>query len=410
MPVPPHRTKLRIGELAAATGVGRDSLRIYERRGVILPPPRTAGRFREYPVSAIQRVRVVQAALSAGFTLAELSGVLRERAAGRPPCKTVRRLAGDKLDALDREIVALTSIRDRLRSIVERWDQRLAGHTTGEAGLLDSLANDEPTFRARGARRISIRGRRNGLVLVAALLVALTSPACRKPASRSTGGPRAATAVQVWGQLRAIMHEGRTEPVVALKEANREAHLYAVGALSGLRGEITVDDGRIWLAYSAAGKASTTVSATSDEPAALLVAASVPRWQPVTLAHAIAAADLDAEVETAARGAGLATDQAIPVLIDGTLTDLSWHVVGGRPSDAGASHDDHLQSALTGREARVQGKLIGFFSPSAQGVFTHTGQKTHFHVVLADRPLTAHVDRVGLAAGAIIRFPSPTGP
>jgi acetolactate decarboxylase len=409
MPGQSQRTKLRIGELAAATGIGRDSLRIYERRGLIPAPPRTEGRFREYPISAIQRVRVIQAALTAGFTLAELATVLLERSAGRPPCKTVRRLAGDKLAILDREIVALTAIRDRLRSTIEKWDQRLAGHTAGEAGLLDSLANDGASSLTPSPRRHTLRSRRHNLMLGGALLLALTAPACRKSIAPIQAEPRAETTVQVWGQLRAIMHEGRSEPVVTLKEANGGGHVFAVGALSGLRGEITVDDGQIWLAYAAAGKVNTTVGAASDEAAALLVATSVPLWQLVTLPAAIAAATLDAEVEMAAQRAGLATNRSIPVVVEGTLTDLVWHVMNGPPLNRGAGHDDHLRTALTGREARVQGKLIGFFSPNAQGVFTHMGQKTHFHVVLPNRPLTAHVDSVGLAAGATIRFPALTG-
>ena len=156
---------LRIGELAQHAGLSRDTLRHYERLG-LLSATRTEGRFREYRRDAIQRVRVVQAALAIGFTLAELSEMFAERAAGRPPCRRARALAATKLAELTRRIEELSRLRARLERTLAVWDEQLAGTPAGvPARLLDSLASDEPAprpavHRAATLRPSSTRGRR----------------------------------------------------------------------------------------------------------------------------------------------------------------------------------------------------------------------------------------------------------
>ncbi len=134
----PH--PLRIGALAEACGLSRDTIRHYERIGLLPAPPRTAGGFREYPIEAVRRVKVVQRALAIGFTLAELSGIFQERASGRAPCRRVRSLAGDKLRQLDLAIGDLRTLRDSLGRTLAAWDARLARTGLGQAAeLLDSL-------------------------------------------------------------------------------------------------------------------------------------------------------------------------------------------------------------------------------------------------------------------------------
>lgn len=153
---------LRIGALARASGISVDSLRHYERIGVVATPGRTAGGFREYPVEALRRVRVVQGALALGFSLGELAGIFRERAAGRAPCRRVRELAGEKLRALDRDIAERRRLRRGLARTLAAWDARLARTEPGRpAGLLDALADLQPVPRVPRplARKRATKGR-----------------------------------------------------------------------------------------------------------------------------------------------------------------------------------------------------------------------------------------------------------
>ena len=72
MPIPDSGRTLRSGELARLTGVSRDTLRLYERRGLLPAPGRSESGYRRYGTSAAHRVRLIRAALSIGFTIDEL--------------------------------------------------------------------------------------------------------------------------------------------------------------------------------------------------------------------------------------------------------------------------------------------------------------------------------------------------
>ena len=129
------------GELAKATGVSTDTLRHYERKGVLPRPRRSANGYRQYPTGALRRVLLVRRALAVGFTLNELARVLAVRDRGAAPCKEMRALAGAKLAEVEERLALLIELRDELRATVKEWDGRLAGTPDGgRAGLLESLA------------------------------------------------------------------------------------------------------------------------------------------------------------------------------------------------------------------------------------------------------------------------------
>lgn len=138
--VPSPRPLLRIGQLAAATGLSPDTLRHYERLRLLRVERRTRSGFREYSPECVQRVRTIQAALTIGFTLKELAGLFAERAQGGRPCGRARQLAGAKLVELRREIDQLTQLCSALQRVLGDWDQRLLQTGRSEpARLLESL-------------------------------------------------------------------------------------------------------------------------------------------------------------------------------------------------------------------------------------------------------------------------------
>lgn len=131
---------MRSGELAESAGVSTDTLRHYERIGVLPRPARTAGGYRQYPAEAADRVRMVRQAVALGFSLAELARILRVRDRGGAPCRQVHALAVEKLAQLDRQIDGLVAMRGQLQTIVARWGAELDGIPEGQrAGLLESL-------------------------------------------------------------------------------------------------------------------------------------------------------------------------------------------------------------------------------------------------------------------------------
>jgi DNA-binding transcriptional MerR regulator len=137
--------RLRSGELARLSGVSSDTLRHYERVGVLPRPRRAPNGYRQYDGGALERVGLVRQALAMGFTLEELARVLAARASGKPPCREVRRLAGEKLKELEERLVELARLGEELRRTIHDWDQRLAATPEGEpARLLETLGRKSP--------------------------------------------------------------------------------------------------------------------------------------------------------------------------------------------------------------------------------------------------------------------------
>jgi DNA-binding transcriptional MerR regulator len=137
---------MRIGELARLTDTTPDTLRFYERRGVLAKPERGANRYRDYPEQAVERVRLVRRALAMGFTLRELERILRQRDAGGVPCREARALLAQKLADVKRRRRELAQLDRLLAELLSDWDQRLASTPSGRrAHLLDRLG--EPAAR-----------------------------------------------------------------------------------------------------------------------------------------------------------------------------------------------------------------------------------------------------------------------
>ncbi len=143
---------LSAGELARRAGVSADTLRHYERKGVIAPPPRGANGYRRYPEQALARVQLIRRALGLGFTLDDLAGVLRVRDRGGIPCGRVRALAATKLEEVELRLRELVALRNDLRQALQAWDTQLAKTPAGKrAGLLDSLRSASPASPKRSA-------------------------------------------------------------------------------------------------------------------------------------------------------------------------------------------------------------------------------------------------------------------
>lgn len=142
---------MQSSELASLTGVSTDTLRHYERLGLLPKPPRTNGGYRDYPPHSLDRVRLIRCALSVGFSLPELTTILEMRDRGEVPCRRVRAMAESKLDQVKQQIENLMEMRNRLEAMLEHWDFKLARTRRGQlARLLEDLPQEG---RGKGLRR-----------------------------------------------------------------------------------------------------------------------------------------------------------------------------------------------------------------------------------------------------------------
>jgi DNA-binding transcriptional MerR regulator len=155
-PQPP----LRSGAFARLAGVSPDTLRLYERKGLLHSPERSGNGYRRYSPESLKRVRLIRAALSIGFTLNELAQILKVRDDGGAPCHKVRDLAEAKLKRLEERIRELVVLRKRMRNILKNWDQ--------------ILKQTPERQRAELLQRLVSSGSEKGLKLPPYLLAAMT--------------------------------------------------------------------------------------------------------------------------------------------------------------------------------------------------------------------------------------------
>jgi MerR family mercuric resistance operon transcriptional regulator len=109
-----------IGALADLAGVPSQTIRFYERQGLLPEPRRTANGYRTYDDSTLNRVRFIRSAQGAGLTLLEIASVVDLRDHGDVPCAHVATLLHTKLDAVVAQQAQLSVLRAELEQLIER--------------------------------------------------------------------------------------------------------------------------------------------------------------------------------------------------------------------------------------------------------------------------------------------------
>lgn len=146
---------LSSGELARLTGVSADTLRHYEKLGILPRSHRTDGGYRMFPPSSVGRVQLARRALQMGFSLKELSEILRSRDNGGVPCHRVLNLAEEKLRSLGRQIEELRRTQAYMRKLVREWKQRLKHTPFGSTAMLLHSLVDTPRTTPNNLKRRS---------------------------------------------------------------------------------------------------------------------------------------------------------------------------------------------------------------------------------------------------------------
>jgi alpha-acetolactate decarboxylase len=253
------------------------------------------------------------------------------------------------------------------------------------------------------------------LACVAAIVTAAQAQHARPPehsAPARTAAPNAALrqgpfGVRAYGKFRDMAQGQDYQPKAKLGDVKAEGATDAVGALSGLRGEITMLDGRFIVSY---GDGCTACPPPHAETATLLATGKVAEWTaPIVLPESLAGKALEHFIVARAKAAGLDMSIPFPVRLKGTLTDVSMHVLKAPNAKFTGHGSAHPMAALDEiKAAALAGEVIGFFAPPAlAGVISHPGEPFHFHWVDEARSKTAHIDAFGMAKGAVLSLPKP---
>ncbi len=134
---------MKIGELAGRAGVNVQTIRYYERRGLLPDPDRRPSGYREYEPQVLERLHFIKRAQELGFTLTEIGELLALRLDPRTPAAAVKARAEAKIADIDRKLHDLERIKHALVHLAGRC--RGGRGPVGDCPLLDALGHIDPT-------------------------------------------------------------------------------------------------------------------------------------------------------------------------------------------------------------------------------------------------------------------------
>lgn len=205
---------------------------------------------------------------------------------------------------------------------------------------------------------------------------------------------------------------GRVSSHLDLSELSPASPLVGVGSLSGLRGEIAIFDGQIWVSYPDDSPARRTTS----EQAAFLAVAKVDAWHRVTLTQDVGWQELPEALANHVRTSGASSNEPVAVRIVGRLEDIELNIVNGPALDLKqdaprpiAKHE--LSQKATKRSfAQARALVTGFYARDNGQAYIHPGQVLHLHVILPDLEQMGHLDAVTLPRDTALEVGRPVKP
>jgi len=128
---------LTIGKLAKQANVTIETIRYYQRKGLLIEPEKPVSGYRQYPAEAIARIQFIKRAQQSGFTLKEIAELL---SLDGEHCEDVQKMAEQKRQQIDEQLKNLTALRNVLDNLVKGCQQ---DQSTQHCSLIDALSNQE---------------------------------------------------------------------------------------------------------------------------------------------------------------------------------------------------------------------------------------------------------------------------
>ena len=130
---------MRSSQVATEAGVNVQTLRYYERRGLLPEPERSDSGYRSYDTHAVRTVRFIKGAQQLGFSLEQIDTLLALAAGGPRNCDAAKALATEKIGDLEAKIARLSAMRDSLRQLVATCDR---SPNKRDCPLLEAIEDD----------------------------------------------------------------------------------------------------------------------------------------------------------------------------------------------------------------------------------------------------------------------------
>ncbi len=129
---------MRIGELAKTAGVTPDTIRYYEREGLLPSPQRTESGYRDYRPGVMDDLLFIKKAQALGLKLSDVREVLEISSGGKPPCEHVRATVSARLVEVEERLRELRALRATLRETLERVDRAPAPEAGCRCAVIES--------------------------------------------------------------------------------------------------------------------------------------------------------------------------------------------------------------------------------------------------------------------------------
>ena len=215
------------------------------------------------------------------------------------------------------------------------------------------------------------------------------------------------TGYQLWfiGAQRETIMNGKLAAALDLNTLAGRTHLYGLGPLEQLRGEVTIADSRPGLARVAPdGTVSVTRSFAAGAP--FFVWAEVPRWITTTIpAEVRSYEDLERFVPRAAEAAGLDGEKPLPFLVLGHEDLIEFHILN-RIGDPPHNMEEHRKIQIKFELAKAEATIVGFHSTRHRGVFTPGDSNIHIHFQTPDNEKSGHIQKLEIGDGAMLSLPA----
>jgi len=230
---------------------------------------------------------------------------------------------------------------------------------------------------------------------------------CESPANEpdKTNSDSIGFEVKYFGALKNMMHKGDISAQADLTDFENTEHLYAIGALENLKGEIQIIDGNSY--NTLVLDSAVSFDKSFDKRATLFVYATVEKWNSFNIPNEIKTHEqLEKHITSVAKENNININEPFPFMIDGALESFDWHVINWKDGDTEHSHEKHVNSGLHGTIENRDVELLGFYSDSHHAIFTHHTTNMHIHVKTSDNEIAGHVDGLTLGKGMVLKLPA----
>lgn len=211
-------------------------------------------------------------------------------------------------------------------------------------------------------------------------------------------------AVKWAGALRNV-HQGLDfSGKIDLPPLGELPHLYAVGPLEELRGEVTIWDGKPLI--SRINNGTLKVDNVLTGKLCFLVYGQAQDWKRIKIGSSLTLPEVDDVIKREATKHGIDTNPPFPFLIEGTAKSARYHVMNrtdSAPPTPGPSAHENAKVHFTVENTPVQ--LLGFYSEHHQGIFTHHSSFVHMHIKTSDDESAGHLEEIELLPGARLLLP-----